>query len=88
MAPDVRYPEKKKKDALRIHGDAIVIDGLDVSRFDAGHYRKMKEGGVTASNATVAMSANLAKSAKGLCFKPNPAHRDSGVERLREIMIH
>jgi membrane dipeptidase len=48
-------PKQMKKDSLRIHGEAIVIDGLDVSRFDAGHFRKMKEGGITAANATVAM---------------------------------
>ncbi|MBI3978295.1 MAG: membrane dipeptidase [Chloroflexi bacterium] len=36
-----------------LHARSIVVDALDVSGFDEAHFLKMKEGGVTAANATV-----------------------------------
>ena len=42
--------------AAELHRDAIVIDGLEISRWgDAEVYRHMQEGGLTAVNASVAV---------------------------------
>ncbi|MBI3980025.1 MAG: membrane dipeptidase [Chloroflexi bacterium] len=41
--------------AGELHARSIVIDALDVSRFDEAHFRKMQQGGITAANATVVM---------------------------------
>jgi len=41
--------------ARALHERSIVIDGLDVSRFDRAHFEKMRAGGITAINATVVM---------------------------------
>ena len=50
-------------DALKLHRGSIVIDALDVSRFDRAHLEKMHAGGITAANATVAMpGANFRQS--------------------------
>jgi len=39
----------------QVHREATVVDGLDVSLFDAAHFRKMQRGGITAANATIVM---------------------------------
>jgi len=38
-----------------LHQRSIVIDALDVSKFDRSHLEKIKAGGITAVNATVVM---------------------------------
>lgn len=41
--------------AAALHRRSIVIDALDVSRFDRAHLEKMHAGGISAANATVVM---------------------------------
>jgi membrane dipeptidase len=41
--------------AEQVHRVATVVDALDVSLFDAAHFRKMQRGGITAANATIIM---------------------------------
>jgi len=53
--------------AQALHDRSIVIDALDVSRFDRSHFEKMKAGGITAANATVVMpGCNFRQSVDGI----------------------
>ena len=50
-----------------LHQRSIVIDALDVSKFDRSHLDKIKAGGITAINATVVMpGANFRQSVDGI----------------------
>ncbi len=50
-----------------LHQRSIVIDALDVSKFDRSHLEKIKAGGITAVNATVVMpGANFRQSVDGI----------------------
>ena len=50
-----------------LHQRSIVIDALDVSKFDRAHLEKIKAGGITAINATVVMpGANFRQSVDGI----------------------
>lgn len=49
--------------ASALHQRSIVIDALDVSRFDRAHLEKVKAGGITALNATVAMPGSTMRQA-------------------------
>ena len=50
-----KVSKQLKEKAQLLHEEAIVIDALDVSRFNDKHFRKMQQGGITAANATVVM---------------------------------
>jgi membrane dipeptidase len=50
--------------ALRLHQKSIVIDALSASIMDEEYFQKMHQGGVTATNYTVAMNQNLSETAK------------------------
>ncbi|MBI3979345.1 MAG: membrane dipeptidase [Chloroflexi bacterium] len=53
--------------AALLHNRSIVIDALDVSRFDEAHFRKMQAGGITAANVTVVMpSRNFRQAVEGI----------------------
>ncbi|MEM3060848.1 MAG: dipeptidase [Candidatus Bathyarchaeia archaeon] len=52
--------------ALSIHKEAIIIDALNVSVMDEDYFQKMKEGGITAINYTVAARRNLSETIKRL----------------------
>ncbi|MEM2896706.1 MAG: dipeptidase [Candidatus Bathyarchaeia archaeon] len=50
--------------ALEIHRNAIVIDGLNGSVMDQEYFKKMLEGGITATNHTIARMHNLSETIK------------------------
>ncbi|WP_028310557.1 dipeptidase [Derxia gummosa] len=44
---------------MSLHSDSIVIDGLNISKFDRPVFEDMKKGGVTAANCTVSVWENF-----------------------------
>ena len=56
--------DNEEKRALAIHQRAIVIDALNASIMDEEYWGKMKQGGVTATNYTIAMNHNLSETVK------------------------
>jgi len=59
-----KLTDEEEKRALAIHQRSIVIDALNASIMDEEYFRKMQQGGVTATNYTVAMSQNLSETVK------------------------
>lgn len=55
---------REEKRALALHQRSIIIDALNASLMDEGYFGKMQEGGVTATNYTVAMNQNLSETIK------------------------
>jgi len=56
--------EEQERRALRIQSECIVIDALNASIMDEDYLEKMRRGGVTATNYTVAMDQNLSETVK------------------------
>jgi membrane dipeptidase len=56
--------DKEEERARAIHQRAVVIDALNASIMDEDYWRKMRQGGVTAANYTVAMNHNLSETIK------------------------
>ncbi len=56
--------DAEERRALAIHQRAIVIDALNASIMDEDYWRKMQQGGVTATNFTIAMNHNLSETVK------------------------
>ena len=66
-----------------LHQRSIVIDALDVSKFDRAHLEKIRAGGVTAVNATVVMpGANFRQSVDGI------RGFDALIEQNADIATH
>lgn len=59
-----RLTDKEEKRALEVHRRSIVIDALNASIMDEEYFRKMRLGGVIATNYTVAMNLNLSETVK------------------------
>jgi membrane dipeptidase len=45
--------------AARLHREALVVDGLNISKWDRAQFERMKAGGVTAANCTIAVWENF-----------------------------
>jgi membrane dipeptidase len=56
--------DKEEERALAVHRRAIVIDALNASIMDEDYWQKMQQGGVTASNYTIAMNHNMSETIK------------------------
>jgi membrane dipeptidase len=56
--------EEQENRAMKLHGDSIVIDALNASIMDEDYFEKIRQGGVTATNYTVAMDQNLSETVK------------------------
>ncbi len=54
----------KLSDALELHKEAIVIDGLNASILDDEYIDVLREGGVTAINHTIAMNHDITETMK------------------------
>jgi membrane dipeptidase len=59
-----KLTREEEKRALNLHGDAIVIDSLNASIMSDEYFRKLNEGGVTATNYTIAMMHNMSETIK------------------------
>lgn len=59
-----KLTQKEERRALAIHQRAIVIDALNASIMDEDYWRKMQQGGVTATNYTIAMNHNVSETVK------------------------
>lgn len=59
-----RLTDKEEKRAMELHRRSIVIDALNASIMDEEYFLKMQQGGVTATNYTVAMNQNLSETTK------------------------
>lgn len=44
-----------------LHQDSIIIDGLNISKFERSVFEDMHKGGITAANCTVSVWENFAK---------------------------
>jgi membrane dipeptidase len=60
----IQLTDKEEKRAQRLHETAVVIDALNASIMDEEYFLKMHQGGVTATNYTVAMNQNLSETVK------------------------
>lgn len=56
-------PDQEKR-ALALHQQSFVIDALNASIMDEDYWLKMRQGGVTATNYTIAMNHNLSETVK------------------------
>ncbi len=68
-------------EALEVHKEAIVIDGLNASVLDEEYLEKLRRGGVTAVNYTVAMAHNLSETIKRIAevYKLIRRNRDKAL---------
>ncbi len=51
-----------------LHRDSIIIDGLNISKFDRLVFEDMRKGGVTAANCTVSVWENFAKTVDNIAL--------------------
>ena len=59
-----KLTNEEDRRALELHQGAIVVDALNASIMDEDYFQKMQQGGVTATNYTVAMNQNLSETVK------------------------
>ena len=72
----------KVSDALELHREAIVIDGLNASVLDDEYLDKLLAGGVTAVNWTVAMNQNVGETVKRIADVYSLIRRNRGKALL------
>ena len=74
-------------EAGRIYRDAIVIDGLNVSNWDSPNvFRSLREGGVTAINATIATWENFRDALDNIAgWMARFSQHESGLLRVRDV---
>ncbi len=56
--------ESQEKRAMEIYKQAIVIDSLNASILDEEYLEKIRQGGITATNYTIALNQNLSETVK------------------------
>lgn len=56
--------DEQENRAIRLHDESVVFDALNASIMDEEYFEKMRQGGVTATNYTVAMDQNLSETVK------------------------
>ncbi|MCL5958428.1 MAG: dipeptidase [Chloroflexi bacterium] len=66
---------ERKQEAIRIHRDAIVVDGMSNGRMSSEYFDKMLNGGITASMVPVTISAPFRETIRRLCDLLNLVER-------------
>lgn len=51
-----------------LHENSIIIDGLNISKFDRSVFEDMRKGGITAANCTVSVWENFAKTVDNIAL--------------------
>ena len=51
-----------------LHQDSIIIDGLNISKFERSVFEDMHKGGITAANCTVSVWENFAKTVDNIAL--------------------
>lgn len=66
-----------KPETIRIHRDAIVVDGMNNGRMSSEYFDKMLKGGITASMVPVTISAPFRETIRRLCDLLNLVEQNS-----------
>jgi membrane dipeptidase len=51
-----------------LHDDSIIIDGLNISKFDRSAFEDMRKGGITAANCTVSVWKSFTKTVDNIAL--------------------
>src|SRR5438094_652024 len=80
--------------AARLHGEALIVDGLNVSKWGTEQFQRMKTGGITASNCTIAVMENFRETISEIAtwyryFRENtelirPIHSVADIRRAKD----
>jgi membrane dipeptidase len=60
-----------------LHEDSIIIDGLNISKFDQGVFADMRKGGITASNCTVSVWESFPKTVDNIALMKEQIRENS-----------
>ena len=59
---------KTTEEAMALHQESIVIDGLEISKWSRNVFENMRKGGLSAVNATVAVIENFIKTMENIAW--------------------
>jgi membrane dipeptidase len=65
-----------------LHEDSIIIDGLNISKFDQGVFADMRKGGITASNCTVSVWESFPKTVDNIALMKEQIRENSEILTL------